>query len=145
MKQKKFGKKIQNWHRPLGPSQIGHRFRQLRYESIEPSVDLMVSDYFEEDDWNPYDPDDDYELERQKNLFAYSLYQLLQDIIESSPSILIPERTKDIQSEADVANAVASFTRQRPMPRIEERLAAHVDMLTHVSSKDVADALNPSG
>jgi len=35
MKQKRFGKKVQNWHRPLGCDQLSQRFLRHRYDDPE--------------------------------------------------------------------------------------------------------------
>ncbi len=47
MKQKKFGNKIQNWHRPLGAEQLSQRYRQQRS-----SVGFVEFDHC----WDYYDP-----------------------------------------------------------------------------------------
>jgi hypothetical protein len=35
MKQKKFGQKVQNWHRPLDPNELSARFRRYRREGVQ--------------------------------------------------------------------------------------------------------------
>ena len=58
MRQKKFGKKIQNWHKPLHPSQLRERFLEHRYDDPEirkrgRSIDAITG---VDDCWNPFDP-----------------------------------------------------------------------------------------
>ena len=65
MKQRKFGKKVQNWHRPLGRHQFKRRYLRLRSE--EPSLPAAVgsrladNDLREARDWaDCWDPWDNY-------------------------------------------------------------------------------------
>jgi len=67
MKQKKFGKKIQNWHRPLGRDALSQRYRRRRFDhtalsvggATAPDADEppVASDRF----WNLWDPFDCWE------------------------------------------------------------------------------------
>lgn len=143
MKQKKFGKKVQNWHRPLGPSQLAHRFRRLRYETVEPSEESMVREYIEDKFWDPYDPywDDDYRVDVEKDLQDFLLRTLKEDIVKTSPPSLSVESVIETPSDRGTGNEVLFLNCQRPASKIEERLAKHINMLNHHSIDSVFDAI----
>jgi len=56
MKQKKYGKKVINWHRPFRSFQLSQRYLRLRYK--DPEEDL--TDHEEDDPFDPYGDDDPY-------------------------------------------------------------------------------------
>ncbi len=63
MKQKKFGKKVQNWHRPLGRDELSQRYRRTRY--MDPEFDDESGQPIEPEQqydgyWDIYDPHDDW-------------------------------------------------------------------------------------
>ncbi len=72
MKQKKFGKKVQNWHRPLGSNEKNAKFLRTQYKdpiyTDDGKIRGTVHDYFPDYDgdidydefWNKYDPHDPY-------------------------------------------------------------------------------------
>ena len=67
MKQKKFGDKIQNWHRPLGKSDLSWRYLRRRHDDPEAVADARELTHISRDElgddraevnqfWNCYDP-----------------------------------------------------------------------------------------
>src|SRR5262245_45457211 len=55
MKQKKFGKRIQNWHRPIGRSELSQRFLRTRYDSPWEVEDCDNAEWDNEEPIRPYD------------------------------------------------------------------------------------------
>lgn len=119
MKQKKFGRKIINWHRPLRAEQRGQRYlnRWLEYPNL---LDQEFSDEDIETDecWDPYDPcckcGDYYGSCYHDHAFDYSVWSLEEFIrgILSSPTLLNPDK---VPSKKALHSNKAGL-----LPRIEE-------------------------
>ena len=58
MKQKKFVNKVQNWHKPLRPWELGTRYLRLRHNDPEytDKGQIRLEEKDIDDYWNPYDP-----------------------------------------------------------------------------------------
>jgi len=54
MKQRKYGKKVYNWHRPLGPSQLRRRFLRSREQSTSVEENLASFEEWEDDFYDPW-------------------------------------------------------------------------------------------
>ena len=139
MKKKKFGQKIQNWHRPLGPSQLPRRFLRHRYDeagSTRPGEDL--DDLVEVDDyWDCCDPRPGCYHGHPNELFSFHLDHLWRAIAGPLPPHIALEpsagNTTDVASE----NAVISVPPEATVESdAEERLAAFVEKLVHLSAQD---------
>jgi len=98
MKQKKFGKKVINWHRPLSVKQQAQGYVKRRLELPNLIDQDFPEDYIETDEcWNPYDPccrcGDYYEGCYHDNAFDYSVWSLEEYIrgILHSPTLLNPD------------------------------------------------------
>lgn len=145
MKQKKFGKKIQNWHRPLGPSQLRRRFRTHRYDDSELDARRSVLDEFPEGDdcWDCYDPPCDPDCEYcggddGNDLYGYYLRRFVQGLAYQSPPLIPLELAVD-RAAAEADNADLSLPEDRQNPAgIEQRLASHIDRLSSISSDSTA-------
>ena len=134
MKQKKFGEKIQNWHRPLGRNQLRQRYLRQRYE--DPEVDVKQperthrsSDVDVDDYWNCYDPyccggdDDDVHL--------HQLQYLLTELVHLPTPVFKPEWAVDAEQSNDSEPVRESLSREAASDtKIEERLAEHVSSIT---------------
>ncbi len=85
MRQKQFGKKINNWHRPLGPSQPHRRFRQHRHDvpMAWEEKEVSTDDFRIDDYWNCYDTcgccRNRYEGD-QEDLDRHELNRLLEEV-----------------------------------------------------------------
>lgn len=143
MKQKKSGKKLLNWHRPLGPSQLRQRFLVHRYDDpdivergqdFDWSVDADACDAF----WDAYDPyyDPFYEAFEvgSDDINMYVMEKYLAQILNPPMPFFLPEwvsyGTVDGKPEA-----VSSVGMHRLTTRvaIEERLADYLRKVTHFS------------
>jgi len=147
MKQRKFGKKIQNWHRPLGPSQLRRRFLKHRYD--DPEYDergQLRDDSPEVDDyWDCYDPcGPDCEIcgvARRDDPFDYHLLQFMRSVTSLPPPLIPYEWAVDAASAQPGEDAASRLPVRQGTAGIEERLASHVGKLKSTSSS--ADALRP--
>lgn len=130
MKQKHCGHKVQNWHRPLGPEQLGRWFRRHRLDDV-PDDDYW-SPYFGDDDWYPEAEDTD--------LHSFELKQLLREIIhrpqplfrlewaidaalrtEAEPTVTEPEHPIDL--EFRLADFLWGITRFPNNPATRNRIS----------------------
>jgi len=76
MKQKKFGKKIQNWHRPLGRDQLTRRYLQNR--DADPEFENVKTDrHFDSEIFDFGEMDDDWSICSPRQ---YKLTKLLTDL-----------------------------------------------------------------
>jgi len=138
MKQKKFGKKIQNWHRPLGPSQLRRRFLRHRHDDPEVTSEGRYRHYPipVDDCWNCYDPHVGYESYESDD-FSVNLNHLWSEIAEPYPPYVTLEvPTGNAPSHPPENTAVSAASGRDSDTAIEERLAAYVERLTHLSSND---------
>ncbi len=132
MNKTKNGQKIQNWHRPLGPHQLGRWFRRHRHDALP--EDEVWSWGFEED--RIWDEDfyyggeaDPQEADRRKDLGddlrCAELKQLLRDIVRQPVPLFRLEGALDAALRSN-DKAVDSFDLpQHPVP-LEQRLAEFV-------------------
>lgn len=137
MKQKKYGKKIINWHRPLGRSQLRRRYLRQRYQDIEytnsgslRSTEIEVE---VDDCWNPYDPYygdwyGDWNCADEGDINQHQLDNLLQSVL-NRPSLSDSFETVLAASDNQYINdgAPAVDLREFQAGEIEARLHAHVD------------------
>jgi hypothetical protein len=88
MRQKKFGAKVQNWHRPLGREELRRRFLRDRHADPEPEDE---ADYYyagHDEYWNGYDPCcDETALD---DLTRFKLDQFLTAVLDLRSSDLPP-------------------------------------------------------
>lgn len=135
MKQKKLGKKVQNWHRPLGPSQLRRRFLQHRYDDPEVTKRGRSLGYIVDVDdcWDCYDPYQPDWGGDTDDIYRYELDLFLKQILNPPPPLIPLEWVTDAPSDED-GEPMSSFARPRPSTGIEERLAAHVDKVVRISN-----------
>jgi len=138
MKKRKVGKKIQNWHRPLGPSQLRQRFLWIRYDDPEFTNQGRYRDYPVpvDDCWNCYDPHVDSpgcDDER----FSYNLSHLWSEIANPHPPHTKLELPTDDPAGRSSENTIVPVAQgQSTNTAVEERLAAYVARLARLSSND---------
>jgi hypothetical protein len=132
LKQKKFGEKVQNWHRPLGQNQLRRRF--LRHRDDDPHAELERRQYVRgdvevDDCWDIYDricgrrgcpnpeplADDAFIIHRFKETLS-ELARWPQRLFENEWEICTPQKL-DSGSHDDG---------RRSHSPVEQRLAAHV-------------------
>lgn len=137
MKQKKYGQKIQNWHRPLGPSQLRQQFLRKRYDDPElkkqgRSIDCSSSGDFDWD-WDYGDEDwDEPENSWRFGLFNYYLDQVLDPITNPpSPLICLKQLTDVLANRHPKADLPEVDPDPKSLLPVEERLSAYLDRLAH--------------
>src|SRR2546423_1105405 len=94
MKKNKFGMKIQNWHRPLGSSQLGRRFLRHRYDDPELAKPGKYGDFLEDlNDYTEYEESDETAMERflGYELRWYGLEQVLTEVVKRPPPLFCRE------------------------------------------------------
>ena len=123
MKQKRFGQKVQNWHRPFQPSAFSQRYLRLRQQAE--IVDYQY-DGFDWDDWNDSqcwcdccDPREEPYLDfRLNKLFSYittplnpllNLHEMEIGQTEASGYAISPKPTETGSLEQRLAEHVKSF------------------------------------
>jgi len=140
MKQKQFGKKVQNWHRPLGRNQLRQRFLRHRYDDREAELEeaQFMSGVVEVDEhWNPNAPHyciicgrtDCLSMELPgEEIPMYRMEGFLTDLVQKPRSISIsPERVAFKSDKDDSGRQDHLYdTPRRPETSIENRLAAHI-------------------
>jgi len=137
MKQQKYGKRILNWHRPLGPSQLRQRFLRHRYDDPELtqreqgfswSIDDAACDAF----WNTFDPyydpyGESFEADSDDlhmHVMGRHLTQILNPAIPFfQPEWVADDATVDMKPEA---SASLEPYRRTAGAGIEERLADYL-------------------
>lgn len=133
MKQRRFGKKVQNWHAPLASHELKNRFRRklLNDPAAQSDADLFCApikgvgsrDEFDAY-WNPHDPwQADYHRDEQvladaSDYLYYELKQFFRDLAEPG-GIRFSEPNLGTHETAPI----------KPEP-IEQRLASHVKLIT---------------
>jgi len=138
MKQKKYGKKVINWHRPFRSFHLSQRYLRLRYKDPEEVLtdheDDEPFDPYGDDDlyWNPYDSvsDLDYAMHKAWNLISkegqWGEFQLLL-----SEAGLLPAEKKEKPS----GDAQTTLNEHQPIPDfLEEKLARHMQQLSKAKS-----------
>ena len=93
MEQTRFGKKVQNWHRPLGPSQLRRRFLQRRDADLETirwgqPPDNFARVYSTRDYWGRYSYPVYGDNGGPEDIYHYFLDHLLQNIVGTHPSLI---------------------------------------------------------
>lgn len=137
MKQKKFGKKVINWRKPLQPNQFRRRFLRHRYD--DPEFDNRgepVNNRLEVDDcWNPYEPDCCARCEwgyEENGVYFYEFEQWLENLLSPSAlSIPLKEIAGEISGKSPGKDEISSAHPQTGVS-IEKRLAAHVDKIINI-------------
>ena len=96
MKQRKYGQKVQNWHRPLAPRQLERWFRRHRHDALP-----------DEDDWDTEVRHADYFSEESLDLRSLELKQLCREIVRRPTPLFSLERAMDgaLHSEGECAVA----------------------------------------
>ncbi|MBL8799548.1 MAG: hypothetical protein JNM56_37040 [Planctomycetia bacterium] len=122
MKQKIYGRKVQNWHRPLGPQQLRRSFR--RYREGAP-LDAEELDYCHDYDWYEAWDGDGPRDEGSEDLLCHELKQLSRAALRRPPRLFRPEWATDDVSWAGAEQAAAS-ERTAGAEHLEEQLAAFV-------------------
>lgn len=162
MKQKKFGKKIVNWRRPLGPSQLRRRYLRLRHEDPDYQDQNQFEDYPGEDEfWDPYDPSsgypcscctgrqlwtpythclDDLDNSTDEDRQVFFLRQLFEGVLSPWP-LFTRGRTIDAAPGRDIEGITSPLGPHRDINGIEKRVAAYIEMATNISDNSVAAAL----
>jgi len=143
MKQKKCGKKILNWHRPLGPSQLRQRFLRHRYDELETTkqaqrFDGPVGADFFDDFWNCYDPFYDPYYDNggadAEDRQMHVMERVLGQILNPSMPFLQPEWMADSMAEGK-SEAIVDLEARRQTSgiAIEERLAEYIEKVAQFS------------
>ena len=139
MKEKKSSKKVQNRHRPLGPSQLRQRFLRLRHDDPEYTNQGQYRDYPLPVDtcWNCYDPQVDC-FDSDDDSFDYNLSHLWTEVANPYPPhnrLQLPtDNLADHQPEDATIPVVHGSSTH---PAIEERLADYVTRLQRLSVNDL--------
>ncbi|MCU0916685.1 MAG: PcfJ domain-containing protein [Planctomycetes bacterium] len=140
MKQKKFGRKVQNWHRPLGPSRLRRRFLQHRHDQPEQLVAPGGSlDYYAEVDacWDCFDPRPGSYRGHPNELFSFHLDHLWHALAGPLVPHIDLDRWAGGTAERPAENAIPAPTADPTNAgEIEDRLAAYVLRLVHLSAQD---------
>jgi len=120
MKQKKYGKKVQNWHRPLAPQQLGRWFRRHRYDAVP-----------DDSEWDAFVGDEDGHREDDApDLRCFELQQLSREIVHRPPPLFRLEwATIAALHSEDEAGVTSSQIDEAA--RLELRLAAFLHSVTH--------------
>lgn len=147
MKQKKFGRRIQNWHRPLGPSQFRRRFLVHRHDNPEllklgHSYELPVDDGSCDEYWNYHDPFreplfgllPDWDYVDSDDVHGYVLEEFLEKILDPPTPLFRPEWVADsaADSQAEVMVGLAA-RHQIADSAIEGRLVEYLEKLARFS------------
>ena len=131
MKQKINGRKVQNWHRPLGGAQLRKGFRQRRHDDPADTSDgrSFNDDALFDAHWDPFDPykEDDFSWE----LSEHRLETFLQELLHPPQVWRLAGLT---ESTADGLLADPASTTS-----LEERLKDHATQVLHFS--EAGDAL----
>ena len=135
MRQKKFGKKIQNWHRPLRPSQLGRRFLEHRYDDPEirkrgQSIDVLTG---VDDCWDPFDPYQDWDDGELEDLYRLELDKFLTRTLDSSDPLFRPEWAAD----SSIVATTPSLVEPADLG-VAERLAVYVEQVMLFSKNSEA-------
>lgn len=144
MKQRRHGKKVYNWHRPLGRSQLRRRFLRARethrsvdaeLASLDESADLADCDIWPYEISNYcceicYRESQGYADEEDMNLL--SIRQLLDNLLHPSQWILDLERTQERLDSLEQTTTL-HLSPQRA-GTIEDRLAEHLELLNDSDS-----------
>jgi hypothetical protein len=147
MKRKRFGRKVQNWHRPLGPTELGRRYRKRRHDApevVEEGRCLPFEPDYIDDFWDCYDPvewewsaDRDADPREIKNDLRYvQLRSVSASVLHPRRSLIPPELRDRLASptEAEAESAAADDEVLPVASRIENRLAAYLDLLWSLDS-----------
>src|SRR5262245_45772335 len=138
MKKWRLGKRIQNWHRPLGSSQLRRRYCQHRYDDPEVakrgrSLDYLVEGNDCRDGHDPYE--DEYLRGDSNDLNEYELGLFLNQLLRPLPPLFRPEWATDATADHNAETAVASLVHtEPPLVAIEERLVGYVASVAHFSN-----------
>ncbi|WP_414660129.1 PcfJ domain-containing protein [Horticoccus sp. 23ND18S-11] len=125
MKQKINGRKVQNWHRPLGVAQLRKGFRQRRYDDPAAASDgrSFNDDALVDAHWDPFDPikDDDFSWE----LSEHRLETFLQEIL-NPPQVWRLEGLGETTADGLLPDPESTTS-------LEERLRDHATRVLHFS------------
>lgn len=141
MKQNKFGKKVQNWHRPLGRSQLRERYLALRYDDAEYTKPGQIVSHgiepFEVDQcWDPYDPLSDDLYDDYTDGFGRSqLYLAEEDYFEYNLNYLWQKFSTPVHSVFDgLVNSSSEIAAQSKLllkhDRLEQSLADYINKMS---------------
>jgi hypothetical protein len=121
MKQRMYGRKVQNWHRPLAPQQLRRRFLRHRYDAIPDDGD----------DGNPPDWDEHRSSEDvEQDLRDFELKQLLRGIVHQPVPLFRLEGALEAALRANDEFSITSGQAEDPA-MLEQRLAVFVQSITH--------------
>jgi hypothetical protein len=144
MKQKKYGNKIQNWHRPLGPSQLRQRFFQMRHsdptlttsgKNVVDSVDL--DHHWDYDNcWDFLNPRQNYPG-CDNQLFHFHI-EHLWNVIQTFLSPQIDLQWPRGEQTNEMAGSIAASVTEDHFSNLDfdEHLAEYIDGLVRLSSTD---------
>ncbi len=126
MKQQQHGQKVQNWHRPLAPQQLGRWFRRHRYDATPDDDDgdawVWSEDHLSEDDFS--------------DLHGLEFKQLLREIVHPPRPLFRLEGAMAAATRSEDEGAFTSGQGQR-VERLEQRLAAFTQSITHFPNSPV--------
>ncbi len=129
MKQNKHGQKVQNWHRPLAPRQLGRWFRRHRYD-LAPG-----DDFWDAFDWcdvatHEHSWEGRFGQDEVQDLRWFELKQLLREILHRPPPLFRLEWAMDaaLRSEEETGSTAGQA---QAGTCLEQQLADFVHGITH--------------
>jgi len=125
MKQKKFGKKVQNWHQPLHPSAFSQRYLRLRRDA---NLNECLSDSYDFDDCDCWDWGCDCCDPVEDPYVRYKLAEVLSRILDPINPLTGLNRIAATMPSFNGDTEYPTFeSRRSDTTSLENRLAEHVE------------------